>query len=88
MVKIAYEYIQWDLYVYLCYSCCGQEWIYSLGGGGAGGCAVCQSQYCISNLSIYSVVVCNLYPFEDTISKDGVTVPEAVEQIDIGKHAN
>lgn len=31
-----------------------------------------------------SVVVCNLYPFKDTISKDGVSVPEAVEQIDIG----
>lgn len=31
-----------------------------------------------------SMVVCNLYPFKDTISKDGVAVPEAVEQIDIG----
>ena len=34
---------------------------------------------------IFSVVVCNLYPFKDTISKDGVSVTEAVEQIDIGK---
>lgn len=30
------------------------------------------------------VVVVNLYPFAETIAKDGVTVPEAVEQIDIG----
>lgn len=30
------------------------------------------------------VVVCNLYPFEDTIAADGVTVPEAIEEIDIG----
>jgi len=30
------------------------------------------------------LVVCNLYPFVETISKPGVTVAEAVEQIDIG----
>jgi phosphoribosylaminoimidazolecarboxamide formyltransferase / IMP cyclohydrolase len=30
------------------------------------------------------LVVCNLYPFEETIAKPGVTVPEAIEQIDIG----
>lgn len=30
------------------------------------------------------LVVVNLYPFEATIAKPGVTVPEAVEQIDIG----
>jgi phosphoribosylaminoimidazolecarboxamide formyltransferase/IMP cyclohydrolase len=30
------------------------------------------------------LVVVNLYPFEATIRKEGVTVPEAVEQIDIG----
>ncbi|KAE9985475.1 hypothetical protein EG328_007467 [Venturia inaequalis] len=29
-------------------------------------------------------VVCNLYPFKDTVAKIGVTVPEAVEEIDIG----
>jgi len=29
--------------------------------------------------------VCNLYPFVKTIAKEGVTVPDAVEQIDIGK---
>ncbi|TLS28418.1 hypothetical protein PpBr36_00223 [Pyricularia pennisetigena] len=29
-------------------------------------------------------VVCNLYPFKDTVAKINVTVPEAVEEIDIG----
>ena len=32
----------------------------------------------------FQVVCCNLYPFEQTIARDGVSVPEAVEQIDIG----
>jgi phosphoribosylaminoimidazolecarboxamide formyltransferase/IMP cyclohydrolase len=30
------------------------------------------------------VVVVNLYPFEETIAQTGVTLPEAIEQIDIG----
>src|SRR5262245_16556023 len=30
------------------------------------------------------LVVVNLYPFEETIAKDGVTIEDAVEQIDIG----
>ena len=30
------------------------------------------------------MVVVNLYPFEATIAKDGVTLEEAIEQIDIG----
>lgn len=30
------------------------------------------------------LVVVNLYPFEDTISRDGVTLSEAIENIDIG----
>jgi phosphoribosylaminoimidazolecarboxamide formyltransferase/IMP cyclohydrolase len=30
------------------------------------------------------LVVVNLYPFEATIAKEGVTVPEAIEQIDVG----
>ena len=30
------------------------------------------------------LVVCNLYPFEQTVAKSGVTEAEAVEQIDIG----
>ncbi|MCL4112893.1 UNVERIFIED_CONTAM: hypothetical protein GTU68_004438 [Idotea baltica] len=32
----------------------------------------------------FELVVCNLYPFAETIAKDGVTIPEAIEQIDIG----
>lgn len=30
------------------------------------------------------LVVVNLYPFEETIAKEGVTIAEAIEQIDIG----
>lgn len=30
------------------------------------------------------LVVVNLYPFEETISRDGVTLAEAIEQIDVG----
>lgn len=30
------------------------------------------------------MVVCNLYPFVRTVTKEGVTVEEAVENIDIG----
>ncbi|MCA9968855.1 MAG: hypothetical protein KC425_01505 [Anaerolineales bacterium] len=30
------------------------------------------------------LVVCNLYPFSDTVARPGVTLAEAVEQIDIG----
>ena len=29
-------------------------------------------------------VVCNLYPFKETVAKVAVTIPEAVEEIDIG----
>ena len=32
----------------------------------------------------FELVVVNLYPFEQTIAKEGVTVEEAIEQIDIG----
>lgn len=35
---------------------------------------------------MFSVVVCNLYPFVNTVSKSEVTVPEAVENIDIGNY--
>lgn len=31
-----------------------------------------------------SIVVCNLYPFTDTIAKPNCTLPDAVEEIDIG----
>jgi phosphoribosylaminoimidazolecarboxamide formyltransferase/IMP cyclohydrolase len=30
------------------------------------------------------LVVCNLYPFEQTVARPGVTLAEAIEQIDIG----
>lgn len=36
------------------------------------------------NFKFISIVVCNLYPFVETISKDNITVADAVEQIDIG----
>ncbi|CAG8551967.1 11559_t:CDS:10 [Acaulospora colombiana] len=29
-------------------------------------------------------VVCNLYPFKETVAKEGITIAEAVEEIDIG----
>ena len=30
------------------------------------------------------MVICNLYPFEATVAKPDVTLPEAIENIDIG----
>lgn len=36
------------------------------------------------NLSEIDLVVVNLYPFEQTIEKEGVTLEEAIEKIDIG----
>ncbi|KAL9046058.1 MAG: hypothetical protein Q9214_001015, partial [Letrouitia sp. 1 TL-2023] len=36
------------------------------------------------NIQKVDYVVCNLYPFKDTIAKINVTIPEAVEEIDIG----
>ena len=36
------------------------------------------------NINKVDYVVCNLYPFKDTITKINVTIPEAVEEIDIG----
>lgn len=36
------------------------------------------------NIDKVDYVICNLYPFKDTIAKINVTVPEAVEEIDIG----
>ncbi|MEZ6132904.1 MAG: bifunctional phosphoribosylaminoimidazolecarboxamide formyltransferase/IMP cyclohydrolase [Planctomycetaceae bacterium] len=32
----------------------------------------------------FQLVVCNLYPFQETIAKPDVTIPQAIEQIDIG----
>ncbi|KAI1292647.1 Bifunctional purine biosynthesis protein ATIC [Halotydeus destructor] len=36
------------------------------------------------NYEYVSIVVCNLYPFVDTIKKEGVTTAQAVEEVDIG----
>jgi phosphoribosylaminoimidazolecarboxamide formyltransferase / IMP cyclohydrolase len=36
------------------------------------------------NIRPIELVVCNLYPFSETIARPGVTLAEAVEQIDIG----
>lgn len=36
------------------------------------------------NIQKVDLVVCNLYPFKDTVAKPNVTIPEAVEEIDIG----
>jgi phosphoribosylaminoimidazolecarboxamide formyltransferase/IMP cyclohydrolase len=34
--------------------------------------------------SMIRIVVCNLYPFVDTVAKPDVTIADAVENIDIG----
>lgn len=36
------------------------------------------------NYDLIQVVVCNLYPFVNTISKPNVTAEDAIENIDIG----
>lgn len=36
------------------------------------------------NIDKVDYVICNLYPFKDTVAKINVTVPEAVEEVDIG----
>ncbi|HEX7679285.1 MAG TPA: bifunctional phosphoribosylaminoimidazolecarboxamide formyltransferase/IMP cyclohydrolase, partial [Thermoanaerobaculia bacterium] len=36
------------------------------------------------NIPPIDLVVVNLYPFETTIAKEGVTIAEAIEQIDVG----
>ncbi|MEA2016695.1 MAG: bifunctional phosphoribosylaminoimidazolecarboxamide formyltransferase/IMP cyclohydrolase [Actinomycetota bacterium] len=36
------------------------------------------------NIKLIDMVVVNLYPFRETISKEGVTLQEAIENIDIG----
>lgn len=35
-------------------------------------------------IDMIDYVVCNLYPFKETVAKVGITIPEAVEEIDIG----
>lgn len=36
------------------------------------------------NIDRIDYVICNLYPFKETISKQNITVAEAIEEIDIG----
>lgn len=36
------------------------------------------------NIQMIDMVICNLYPFNETIAQPGVTLTEAIEQIDIG----
>ncbi|KAM0522279.1 hypothetical protein ACHAPE_001867 [Trichoderma viride] len=36
------------------------------------------------NIKKVDYVICNLYPFKDTVAKINVSIPEAVEEIDIG----
>lgn len=43
-----------------------------------------QADLAAQEIRAIDLVVCNLYPFEETISQPGVTVAAAVEQIDIG----
>ena len=37
-----------------------------------------------NNIKMVDLVVCNLYPFQDTIAQEGIGLAEAIEQIDIG----
>ncbi|MEB3160559.1 MAG: bifunctional phosphoribosylaminoimidazolecarboxamide formyltransferase/IMP cyclohydrolase [Synechocystis sp.] len=43
-----------------------------------------QADLDVNNIRPLDLVVVNLYPFEETIAMPGVTVAEAVEQIDVG----
>ena len=43
-----------------------------------------QTDLADQNIQMIDMVVCNLYPFKETVARPGVTVAEAVEQIDIG----
>jgi phosphoribosylaminoimidazolecarboxamide formyltransferase/IMP cyclohydrolase len=43
-----------------------------------------QQDLAANQLQPFDLVVVNLYPFEQTIAQPGVTLPEAIEQIDIG----
>ncbi|CAG8462900.1 15032_t:CDS:10 [Funneliformis mosseae] len=36
------------------------------------------------NINKIDIVVCNLYPFKETIAKEGISMADAVEEIDIG----
>lgn len=43
-----------------------------------------QADLAAQNYSNIDLVVCNLYPFQQTVAQPDVTLPEAIEQIDIG----
>jgi phosphoribosylaminoimidazolecarboxamide formyltransferase / IMP cyclohydrolase len=43
-----------------------------------------QADLAAQGIGRIDLVVCNLYPFRQTIAREGVTLAEAVEQIDIG----
>lgn len=43
-----------------------------------------QADLAAQQIDMIDLVVCNLYPFSETVAKPDVTVPEAIEQIDIG----
>lgn len=42
------------------------------------------AELALHSIPLIEIVVCNLYPFEDTVQKLGVTSAEAIENIDIG----
>lgn len=43
-----------------------------------------QADLSTHHIEMFDLVICNLYPFEETIAQPNVTLAEAIEQIDIG----
>jgi phosphoribosylaminoimidazolecarboxamide formyltransferase/IMP cyclohydrolase len=43
-----------------------------------------QADLAAQAIEMIDMVICNLYPFNETIAQPGVTLAEAIEQIDIG----
>ncbi|KAJ1980494.1 bifunctional phosphoribosylaminoimidazolecarboxamide formyltransferase/IMP cyclohydrolase [Dimargaris cristalligena] len=43
-----------------------------------------QNDLAAQHINMIDFVVCNLYPFKNTVAKEGVTMAQAVEEIDIG----
>jgi phosphoribosylaminoimidazolecarboxamide formyltransferase/IMP cyclohydrolase len=43
-----------------------------------------QADLAAQDIQLIDMVICNLYPFNETIAQPGVTLAEAIEQIDIG----
>ena len=46
-----------------------------------------QKQAQDNNIPTIDLVCVNLYPFEETVAKEGVTLAEAIEKIDIGENS-